>query len=240
MNQRYSLELVAKIKELRSKGNTYGEIVSQLDIKIPKSSLSWIVRNTPLPVSYQKRIDKLNLTNLNYARRVAHEMCAIKREKLFARIKNVNLPIAQKIKDKDTAKIALAMLCLGEASKYNSKTRSPFCLGSSDPRIIILFLNLLNKCFEINQDNIRATIQCRADQNLDDLKKYWLNVTGLPEKLFYKPLIDPRTVGKPTLKKDYKGVLKITYLRTKEQLELESLSDLIYNVVTKRAQSLPG
>ncbi|MEK7127374.1 MAG: hypothetical protein AAB838_01460, partial [Patescibacteria group bacterium] len=225
MNRKYPPELVVKIRNLRSKGCTYGEIVSELKIKIPKSSLSWIVRNTPLPASYQKRIDKLNLTNLNYARCVAHEMCAIKREKFFARIKNINLPIAQKIKDKNVAKIALAMLCLGEASKYNPKTRSPFCLGSSDPRIIILFLYLLNKCFEINQNNIRATIQCRADQNTDDLKKYWLKVTGIPERLFYKPLIDPRTVGKPTLKKDYKGVLKITYLRTKEQLELESLAD---------------
>lgn len=231
MNRRYSLELVEKIKELRLKGNTYGEIVSQLKIKIPKSSLSWIVRNTSLPVSYQKRIDKLNLTNLNYARRVAHEMCAIKREKLFARIKSVNLPIAQKIKDKDTAKIALAMLCLGEASKYNPKGNRSFNLGSSDPRIIILFLKLLEYCFEFHIEKVRATVQCRADQNTNYLRKYWLKVTGIPERLFYKPQIDPRTIGKPTLKGNYKGVLRIDYFDSRVHLELESLAQLVYNKV---------
>lgn len=231
MNRRYSLELVEKIKELRSKGCTYGEIVSILKIKIPKSSLSWIVRNVSLPPHYQQRIGKLNLTNLGRGRKIAKEINAIKREELFARIKSINLPVSKKIKDKETAKIALAMLCLGEASKYNSKGNRSFYLGNSDPRIVVLFLKLLKYCYTFDLEKVRATVQCRADQNTDDLKKYWLKVTGIPERLFYPPLIDPRTVGKPTKKANYRGVLRINYFDTKVQLELESLADLIYNKV---------
>ncbi len=56
-----------------------------------------------------------------------------------------------------------------------------------------------------------------------------MKITGIPKRLFYKTRIDSRTVGKPTLKKDYKGVLRVDYFDTKVQLDLESLADLIYN-----------
>lgn len=120
------------------------------------------------------------------------------------------------------------MLCLGEARKYNSKTSS-FYLGSSDPKIIIIFLAFLKICFDFKLEKVRCTVQCRADQNIEELEKYWMGITKIPKSLFYKAQIDPRTIGKPTKKIDYKGVLRVNYLDTKVQLELESLSKLLYN-----------
>ena len=122
------------------------------------------------------------------------------------------------------------MLCLGEASKYGGGSSS-FSLGSSDPRIVVLFLRLLKKCFDFNLEKVRCTVQCRADQDIDALQNYWLKVTGVPKRLFYKPLVDPRTKGKPTKKSNYRGVLKVDYFSTRVQLELESLADLVYNQV---------
>ncbi len=104
-------------------------------------------------------------------------------------------------------------------------------MGNSDPRIIILFLNLLKHCFPFDPEKVRCTVQCRADQDIPALEAYWQKVTGIPQKYFYKSRIDLRTVGKPTLKPGYKGVLKVDYLNRKVQLELESLADLIYNRV---------
>ncbi|MBI4079144.1 MAG: hypothetical protein HY429_02505 [Candidatus Levybacteria bacterium] len=78
-------------------------------------------------------------------------------------------------------------------------------------------------------EKIRCTVQCRADQDIIVLEKFWLDVTKIPRRLFYKAQIDPRTRGKPTKKKDYKGVLRIDYFDTKVQLELESLAQLVYN-----------
>jgi hypothetical protein len=72
-------------------------------------------------------------------------------------------------------------------------------------------------------------VQCRADQNIEELEKFWLDITKIPKKQFYKAQIDPRTVGKPTLNKNYKGVLKVDYFDTRIQLELESLANLVYN-----------
>ncbi|PIS14457.1 hypothetical protein COT64_02520 [Candidatus Shapirobacteria bacterium CG09_land_8_20_14_0_10_39_12] len=225
---RYSKEIILQACRLRSEGKTYGEIRNAIKINIPKSTLSEWCKKVSLPINYSKRISKLNFSNLNKARKIALEMNKIKREEFFNHIRKVNLPIVDKINDIKTAKIALAMLCLGEASKYSEK-RSSFYLGSSDSRIIIIFLKLLQKCFNFDIEKIRCTVQCRADQDTELLKQYWINITKIPENLFYKPLIDPRTIGKPTLKKDYKGVLRVDYFNTKVQLEIESLADLVYN-----------
>ena len=228
---RYDPLLVKKVQNFRSEGKTYGEIRKLLQFNIPKSTLAEWCKEITLPHDYAERIAKLNFNNLTKARSIALEINRIKRDEFFNSINKVNEPIAGKIKDPLSAKIALAMLCLGEASKYNSKTA--FSLGSSDPRIIIIFLELLKKCFDFDIEKIRCTVQCRADQNVEALEKFWRDVTKIPKRLFYKARIDPRTIGKPTRKTDYKGVLKVNYFNTKVQLELESLSQLVYNQLTK-------
>lgn len=226
--RRYSKEIVLEIRRLRSLGKTYGEIVQQIKIKVPKSTLSDLVQGVILPQKYEEKISKLNTINLNRGRKRAWIINEIKRKEFLDGLTKKNQPIAKQIKDKDIAKIALAMLCLGEAAKY-STGGGRFSLGNSDPKIIVILLELVKKCFNFDINKIRATVQCRADQDADKLKQYWRKITGIPENLFYKPLIDPRTKGKPTKNKDYKGVLRIDYFDTKLQLELESLADLIYN-----------
>jgi hypothetical protein len=54
-------------------------------------------------------------------------------------------------------------------------------------------------------------------------------VVMVPFGQFYKTRIDARSIGKPTKKVGYKGVLKVDYMDTKVQLELESLASMIYN-----------
>lgn len=122
------------------------------------------------------------------------------------------------------------MLCLGEASKHNPKMRSSFYLGNSNPKIIVVFLRLLEIVFDdYDQEKIRCTIQCRADQDISELMKYWQQITKIPSAQFYKPRIDPRTIGRPTQKPEYKGVLRVDYFNQKARLELEFLSELVYN-----------
>lgn len=227
---RHSSELIKKIKVLRHKGKTYGEINNLLKINLAKSTLHWICRNTSLPKTYTEKITKLNIQNLGIARATAAIVRKIKKDELLRQLRLTNLPIAKKINDKNTAKIALAMLCLGEASK--SHRGSVFCLGNTDHRIIELFLRLLDICFDdFDINKIRCTIMCRADQNINSLEKYWLNITKIPKTQFYKTTIDPRTIGKPTKQKEYKGVLRVDYFDFKTQLDLESLAQLTYNEV---------
>jgi hypothetical protein len=232
-NNKYSNNTIKEAHKLRSLGKTYSEIRNNLSIIIPKSTLSIWCKNITLSSPQIERINKLNLANLAKARLTAATTNKIKRKKLLEEIETINTPISKTISSPKIAKIALAMLCLGEASKYNILTRSAFHLGSSDPRIITIFLALLKKCFNFELEKIRCTVQCRADQNIEVLEKFWMDITEVPKRLFYKAQIDPRTKGKPTKKKYYKGVLRIDYFDTKVQLELESLSHLIYNLLRK-------
>ncbi|MCL4354361.1 hypothetical protein M1349_02705 [Patescibacteria group bacterium] len=227
---KYAPSTVEAIRLLRSKGKTYSEIRKDLKTQIPKSTLSNLCRGVILPREYFNKINKLNTINRNKGRLIALEINKIKRQEFLRNLDDINFPIATSIRDQKVAKIALAMLCLGEASKYSSKSGS-FSLGSSDPRIIIIFLKLLKKCFDFKLEKVRCTVQCRADQNTEELEEFWYDIVKIPKNLFYKTRIDPRTIGKPTKKKNYKGVLRVDYLDTKVQLELESLSDLIYNEV---------
>ena len=225
---RYSSELIFRIRQLRSQGKTYGEIKKAVDIYVPKSSLSYICANVLLPKEYALRIKELNTATLGKGRRIAVEVNKIKREHFLQTIKNDNIPLAKHIKSIDVGKIALAMLCLGEASKYNPQTSRSFNLGNSDKRIIILFLGLLRQCFPFDMEKVRATVQCRADQDVPSLEEYWQQETRIPKRLFYKALIDPRTKGKPTKNLKYHGVLRVDYFDIKIQLELECLADLLY------------
>lgn len=229
---RYNKELIQQVRFLRTQGKTYGEIQELLKRKFPKSTLSEWCKKTLLPPYYMERISKLNLSNLGKARSTAVEINKIKREEFFDHINFINAPIASKIHNKDTAKIALSMLCLGEASKYGNG--SSFCLGNSDHRIITLFIELLRTCLPtFDSKKIRCTVQCRADQNIEKLEQYWQKITKIKESQFYKTRIDLRTVGKPTKRKGYCGVLRIDYLDREIQLELESLAQLVYNQIKK-------
>lgn len=225
--KRYNEATIKKAIRLRSEGQTYQEIRQSLNLKIPKGTLHSWFHDVVLPEGYHAKIEKLNKDHLNKARLIAVESNKLKRQEFLDNLDEINLAIVESIYSVETAKIALAMLCLGEASKY--KTKSAFSLGNSDPRIIIIFITLLKMCFSFNLEKVRCTVQCRADQNIEELEKYWQDVTEIPKRLFYKTSIDPRTIGKPTKKTDYKGVLRVYYLDSKVHLDLESLANLVYN-----------
>lgn len=228
---RYSSKTKENVRKMRALGKTYSEIKKELKISFPKSTLYELCRGVVLPSSYIDKVGKINYENLSKAQKGAWAINRIKRKKFLDSLVRINKPLARMIDNRNDAKIALAMLCLGEASKYN--TGGPFGLGSSNPKIILLFLAWLKQCFDFKEEKIRCTVQCRADQNIPELEQYWQRLTGIPKRLFYEARVDPRTIGKPTKKTSYKGVLRVNYLDSSIQLELESLADLIYNRVVE-------
>jgi len=227
---RYLLKIKKEARKLRRHGKTYEEINQKLKMKIPKSTLSGWCHGVLLPIDYPEKIEKINQKNLSEARVLAWKTNKINRKIFLDQIKKESLPIAKTIKDNSVGLIALAMLCLGEASKYKSKHRQ-FSLGSSDPRIITIFLCLLKRFPGYKAEKIRCTVQCRADQDTEFLEEYWRGVTCIPKNLFYSTRIDPRTRGKPTKNKEYKGVLVIDYGDRIIQQKIESIADLVYNLL---------
>ncbi|MDP3985662.1 MAG: hypothetical protein Q8P82_02760 [bacterium] len=126
--------------------------------------------------------------------------------------------------DKNIAKIALAMLYLGEGTKRSS---GKITFGNSDASIIKLFLKLLRRCYNIDEKKFRCTLQCRADQEVPTLEDFWSETTGIPRSQFYTAQIDPRTVNRPSKRVEYKGVCRIDYLSADLFVEIMKLNEII-------------
>ncbi len=221
----WDASLTNQVKKLRSKGKTYSEIQILVKSSIPKSTLFTWCKGIKLPESYRKKIERLNRKNYQKAREAAWATNKLKRERFLQELLNNIQPLKDKIQDKDVLKMILATLYLGEGSKW--KSHSGLSLGSSDPNIILLFIKLLGICYGINRQKLKCRVSYRADQNIKRLEKYWSKITGIPLSNFYKTKFDPRTLGKPTKNKDYKGVCVIMGSGSHIQLELEAIPKLI-------------
>lgn len=221
----YTKNIKEKARRFRSQGKTYSEIRKILGISIPKSTLSYWCSHISLPKWFEKKIAHLNKMNLTKAQKAAWYVHKHNREIFLENLRKQNEHIVEKLKDKDILKMLLAMLYLGEGSKWTF--HRGLMLGSSDPNIVKLYLYLLKICYKLMPTELKCRVSYRADQNIDSLQKYWSKITSIPLKNFYKTKPDPRTVGKPTKNQEYKGVCVICGGGTRFQLELDTIYKLI-------------
>lgn len=219
------IALRKETQKLRMRGKTYSEIMNILGIKLPKSTVAWWCRNTPLPSWYWGRLEKINKNNREKAQKAAWLANKEKQERFLSKLIKDNKILKDKTKDRDILKIILAILYLGEGAKW--KTHRGLQLGSSEPNIINLYIKLLNRCYGIKPNQLKCRISYRADQNLGTLEKFWSETTNIPLANFYKSKPDPRTIGKITKNKDYKGVCVVSCAGTHIQLELEEIPRII-------------
>jgi len=219
--------LKPKIIALRSSGKTYTEICKIVGIKISKGTLSNWCGNILLSPKQKQRVAYLIKGGASRGRATALAVNKLKRDKYLKSLVVKNEHLAGLISDKDIAKITLAVLYLGEGAKWRS--HRGLMLGSADPKIIRFYLKLLNKCYGITSKRLHCRISYRADQNIKRLTKFWSHYTQIPLKNFYKTKPDSRTKGKPTKRKNYKGVCVVTLGSTEIQLELESIAEIIFS-----------
>lgn len=206
-------------------GLTYKEINQKLGLKIPKSSLNHICKNIVLNEKQITRINLITKNNLAAGRQKALIANKLIFDKKLAQFRKDNHHLGEFMKDRRAKLIALAMLYLGEGGKW--KSHRGLSLGSADSVIIKIYLNLLESCYGIPRDKMRCRIQYRADQNYEQIISYWSEITGINKQNFYPGYVDKRTIGKPTLKPDYRGVCVITCGGTAVQLELEQIVGII-------------
>ena len=164
---------------LRKRGKTYGDIHKLLDRKIPKSTLNYWFKNLKLSESQRILLEKRVNSKIKKARFIAVKVNKIRRQNYLASIEKRIQHLGILIQNTDVAKIAVAMLYFGEGGKNR---HGALMFGNSDPRMISLFLRLLRNCYQIDESKFRCTLQCRADQNIKRLEKYWLSITKIPKK----------------------------------------------------------
>lgn len=219
----YPARVKIQARALRQEGLTYREICQKLKVKVPKATLSGWLKNIKLSKNYYSHIKLLSSGNL----KKANIINKLRLEQRLASLRTKNIGLVKYI-DKNIGKLILATLYWCEGGKYPGRSFIQF--GSSDLRMIRLFLLLLRSCFCLDENKFRLTVQCRADQDGISLRKYWLDITNIPWDQHYQPRIDKRSVGKPTLKKDYHGVCVIDYFDSNLQCELQFLGEYLGTV----------
>lgn len=216
--------------KLRLHGKTYSEINSKLAKKIPKSTLSEWFKNLEFTKTQKRNLENNVQNKIKKSQLMAVK--AVRKAKIdrLKILKNKNSFILPLL-DLNIQKVMLSILYLGEGSK--SKGSQNMTLGNANPDIIKLYLVLLNNCFKIDMSKFRVRIQCRADQNIKQLEKYWQEITKIPIKQFYPTYVDKRTIGKPTRRVNYMGVCAITYFDRSIQYELELLYESMLKYLLK-------
>lgn len=240
----YDLGMNASLRgqaiKLRCQGKMYSEIQTILNVTIPKSTLATWCKGIRLNPEQNKRIQEIVLQQLFASRKLSVERGARKRLEFIEKIqsKYENLPTF--LPEPNTQRIALAILYAAEGTK--NERRGVVTLGNSSKEIIRLYLYLLRQSFSLDEKRFRCTVQCRADQNTEKLQKHWSEITRIPESQFYKPQVDPRSIGKPSKKLDYLGVCRIDYLSASLLKEIMQIVHLIDGKIVEltRAHSSAG
>ena len=114
-------------------------------------------------------------------RRTAQESNAL----LFAK-----KPLSYKIKRKLSAseeklKVAALMLYWGEGAKRGKVVD----LANSDTEMVRIFLNFLRNICRVDESRLKAYIYCYGNQDLNKIKKHWLDNTLIPAGQFSQPYI---------------------------------------------------
>lgn len=219
---RHSISTIQSARLLRRQGKTFSDIQTILKINFNKSTLSYWFKDLKLTSKQQLLLNENVDKKLVYAQKKWQKLSKERRVTYFKKLTDKNLFLLPKI-DNQIQKLLLSILYLGEGAK--SKSTKHLSLGSSNPNIIKLYLSLLSNCFKIKKEKFRIRVQCRNDQNIEELERFWQNITKISRKQFYPTYVDKRSIGKPTLHKDYKGVCSVMYFDRSIQFELEFLAD---------------
>lgn len=190
---------LSKLKTLRklyyAQHYTMSEVARHLDVSLDS-------------VIYFMRHHDLKRRNLSEASAVAFT----KKKPSFVK------KTLKSFEDKELAAIG-AMLYWGEG--YKGDKASGIDFANSDPEMISMFLKFLRNTYEIDEKRLRVFMYCYANQNLEEIKQFWVRLTKIPIDQFTKPYIrkDFRLYGR---KMRY-GLIHIRYSDKKLLLEVKKL-----------------
>ena len=109
-------------------------------------------------------------------------------------------------KEEEQLRISGAMLYWAEGTK----TGKTVDLANSDPELIALFVTFLRRICGVAEERLRVLLYAYTDQDIEHLKTFWSQVTGISLQQFTKPYIRDLTRN-ATGRKMPHGLVHIRY-----------------------------
>jgi len=146
------------------------------------------------------------------------ETLIVRNEKIRKKLKNSEISVIPQINSisKNQAKFLAAILYGCEGAKYPACNAVNFV--NSDPYLLLLFLKLLKKSFDLDRRKFSLHLQIHTTHDYEKVKNFWADLLDLPESCFIKPTIkEPR--GKKH-RNNYMGTCTLRYRNYRIQLKL--------------------
>lgn len=216
----YQREIFAKARTIRRLGFSINEIASRL--KVSKSTISLWTSNEKITPTGKRRI----LLRQIRARKKAFRTIKMHRDTIRKMIFRRASTIFSKIKlSSDLNKLLCSIFLWTEGGK-SATNRVSFT--NSDPLMVITFLSLFRRSFELDESKLRALVHIHEYHDEQEILDFWSRMTKIPRHQFTKSYLKPHT--RKRIRKDYKGSILIRYYDYQVARELIS----IYNILAQK------
>lgn len=167
----------------KEKELSYSEIKKQLGI--PKSTLSYWLKEMPLSEQRIRHLKKVGYENGEAGREKYRNTMRLKRENEDDRVYQYYLKKLSNVSE-SALFVAGLMLYLGEGDKKNN-TR--IVLANTDFNIIQFFIKWLIQFMKVEKDQIRVQLHLYEDMDIEKVTKIWQDRLGIDDSQFYKTSI---------------------------------------------------
>ncbi len=210
-----------KAIKFRENGYSIGEISKLLNVS--KSSVSLWVRNIVLSAKAIQRLD----TKITQGQKQAAKNKTLKTS-MFVQgyLREASDSLKEMKFDTFTKRLLCSLLYWCEGSKSDD---GAVRFTNSDPSMIKTFLFLFRHSFKIDESKFRACIHLHSYHNPSEQKKFWSNLTGIPEPQFIKSF-QKKNTGK-RIKMNYPGCLQVRYYDSRVSRKLIMTARAFYNKV---------
>lgn len=226
--------LKSKAIILRRKGLSLKTICKKL--KVAPSTVSGWIRGIELTKNQRKKLTADWKNSLARARELAVVWHNTQKKKRLEKAKEEASNVLSHINlnDKNILELVLAFLYLGEGAKGQTLT-----LANSNPNVLLFYLASIEKIYNINRNKLTYHLHLRADQNKDEMKKYWSKILKVNLERFTYCVLDKRTTGRKTYP-NYKGVCLVIGGSLAIQRRLLEISKMYSSIAITSAVSSSG
>lgn len=170
-----------KARDLRSRGMSVNAIAK--DLGVSKGTVSLWSRDIILSV---EQLEKLRDSSLKGAELGRLKSALLQKQKRLKIIENSKEFGKEKLAELTDRELLIAGLALywGEGSKKGRE----FSFCNSDPEMVKFLLRWLQKCFQVNTKDIKASVGINEihREREEVVRTYWSEVLGVPLKQFTK------------------------------------------------------
>lgn len=181
-----------RARDLRAQGWTLTEICEALGVS--KASASLWCRDVEIDqAALATRRRARQLKGNEGARQRGPNKLQRRKQAEIEEMRRAGIEAVGRLSDRELLLVGAALYA-GEGSKTPGEVRFP----NSDPRMIVLFIAWMQRCFGVPTDAFRLRLYLHQGLDLDAANAFWSELTGIPVHRFRQPY---RAVADPSIRR---------------------------------------